>query len=187
MVDYNELRRAYDLSGGVNKAAVVVLFTAVQEAPEILFVVRKISESDRWSGQVAFPGGKWELIDKDLIDTARRELLEETGIDLGENLEVVEILKEASPSNMPQLKVTPFLVKASSKPSIKLSEELSTYFWASVRELERIRASIELPDRSRRDVLGFRKDGCIIWGMTARILEEALPKIVGLSNSPRLF
>lgn len=178
MVDINELKKAYDLSGGVNKAAVVVLYINSQDAPEILFVIRKMSENDRWSGQVAFPGGKWELTDRDLIDTARRELLEETGIDLDNDVEILTILKETSPSNMPGLKVIPFLVRASSKPSIKLSEELSTYFWASIRELEKVQASIKLPDGSWKNVLGFRKDGWIIWGMTARILEDALPKII---------
>jgi len=180
MVGLDELKKTHDLSGGVNKAAVVVLYTIGQDAPEILFVVRKISENDKWSGQVAFPGGKWEPVDRDLIDTARRELLEETGINLDSDVEIITLLRETSPSNMPELKVVPFLVRASSKPSIKLSEELSAYFWASIRELERAQALIVLPDSSRKNVLGFRKDGWIIWGMTARILEDALPKITGL-------
>jgi len=180
MVDLDELKKNYDLSGGVNKAAVIVLYAIGQDAPEILFVVRKVSENDKWSGQVAFPGGKWEPIDRDLIDTARRELLEETGIKLDSDVEVVGLLRETSPSNMPELKVIPFLVRASSKPSIRLSEELSTYFWASIRDLERVEALIVLPDSSRRNVLGFRKDEWIIWGMTARILEDALPKIISI-------
>lgn len=180
MVGVDELKKIFDLSGGVNKAAVIVLYVLGRDAPEILFVVRKMSESDRWSGQVAFPGGKWEPIDRDLIDTARRELLEETGIDLDNDVEVLTILKETSPSNMPELKVIPFLVKASSKPSVKLSDELSSYFWASIRELEKIETTIKLPDGSSRNILGFRKNGWIIWGMTARILEDALPRIIGL-------
>lgn len=180
MVDFKELKKMHDLSGGANKAAVIVLYTVGQGSPEILFVVRKISVRDKWSGQVAFPGGRWEPTDRDLIDTARRELLEETGIMLDKDLELLMILRETSPSNMPELKVVPFLAKASFKPSIKLSEELSTYFWASIDDLERVQTFIELPDGSRKNVLGFRKDEWIIWGMTARILEEAIPKIVSL-------
>ncbi|MEM1583801.1 MAG: CoA pyrophosphatase [Nitrososphaerota archaeon] len=180
MVDTSELKKTYDLSGGVNKAAVVVLYIIERGTPEILFVVRKISENDRWSGQVAFPGGRWEPVDRDLIDTARRELLEETSIDLDSDVEILAILKEVSPSNMPELKVIPFLVRASSKPPINLSEELSTYFWATIGELERVQASIMLPDGSWKSVLGFRKDEWIIWGMTARILEDALPRIIAL-------
>ena len=187
MVGFDELKKTHNLSGGVNKAAVVVLYTIGRDAPEILFVVRKVSENDKWSGHVAFPGGKWEPIDRDLIDTARRELLEETGINLDIDVEVVTLLRETSPSNMPELKVIPFLARVSSKPSIKLSEELSAYFWASVKELERVQALIVLPDSSRKSVLAFRKDEWIIWGMTARILEDALLKITGYGNSSKFF
>src|SRR3712207_7728770 len=37
-----------------------------------------------WSGHMALPGGGWEPGDKDVYDTARRETLEEIGVDLDE-------------------------------------------------------------------------------------------------------
>ncbi|MEN2974794.1 MAG: CoA pyrophosphatase [Candidatus Caldarchaeales archaeon] len=172
-----KLKNPSKLSGGADKAAVVVLYSTSFSPPEILFVVRKISERDRWSGQVAFPGGRWNPIDRDLLDTAKRELMEETGLRLDIDVELVDILSEVSPRNMPELKVTPFLARTSSKPSIRLSEELSEYFWASLEDLERVETIVELPDGSKRNVLGFRSGRWIIWGMTARILEQALPLI----------
>ncbi|MCS7125825.1 MAG: CoA pyrophosphatase [Aigarchaeota archaeon] len=171
------LKNAPDISGGEKKAAVVVLYTTSSNPPEILFVVRKISERDRWSGHVAFPGGRWEPKDKSLLDTAMRELLEETGLRLDKDMELVDILSEVSPKNEPELKVIPFLARTSSKPLIRLSEELSTYFWASIKDLEKMEAIVELPDGSKKSVLGFRSGNWIIWGMTARILEQALPII----------
>ncbi|GES82818.1 nudix family hydrolase [Rhizophagus clarus] len=51
--------------------------------PEILYVKRALRQGDRWSGQIAFPGGKRDSNDFDDLDTAERETFEEVGLDLG--------------------------------------------------------------------------------------------------------
>ncbi|CAG8436678.1 6380_t:CDS:2 [Ambispora gerdemannii] len=51
--------------------------------PEILYIKRALREGDRWSGQMAFPGGKQDPVDVDDLDTAERETFEEVGLDLG--------------------------------------------------------------------------------------------------------
>ncbi|KAI9246531.1 hypothetical protein BY458DRAFT_560571 [Sporodiniella umbellata] len=48
---------------------------------EVLFMKRASREGDRWSGHVAFPGGKDEPGESDL-ETACREVWEEIGLDL---------------------------------------------------------------------------------------------------------
>ncbi|RHZ60972.1 hypothetical protein Glove_350g46 [Diversispora epigaea] len=53
--------------------------------PEILYIRRALREGDRWSGQMAFPGGKQDPEDVDDLDTAERETFEEVGFDLGNN------------------------------------------------------------------------------------------------------
>ncbi|RCH89106.1 hypothetical protein CU098_005606 [Rhizopus stolonifer] len=50
---------------------------------EILFMQRTARAGDRWSGHVAFVGGKNEQGESDR-DTAKREVLEEIGIDLND-------------------------------------------------------------------------------------------------------
>ncbi len=45
--------------------------------PEILYIKRALREGDRWSGQMAFPGGKRDSDDVDDLDTAERETFEE--------------------------------------------------------------------------------------------------------------
>ena len=52
------------------------------DSSEILFIKRAASPADPWSGNVAFPGGKRDPIDRDDFDTAVRETREEVGIDL---------------------------------------------------------------------------------------------------------
>lgn len=50
--------------------------------PEILFIRRTTRKGDRWSGHVAFPGGKRESSDADDRSTSIRETEEEIGLDL---------------------------------------------------------------------------------------------------------
>lgn len=50
----------------------------------MLYIRRTSRQSDRWSGHVAFPGGKREAGDESSSYTAMRETFEEVGIDLAE-------------------------------------------------------------------------------------------------------
>lgn len=52
--------------------------------PEILYIKRATRITDRWSAQVAFPGGRQEPDDENSLFTAYRETWEEVGIDLAE-------------------------------------------------------------------------------------------------------
>jgi 8-oxo-dGTP pyrophosphatase MutT (NUDIX family) len=51
---------------------------------EILFLKRATNPTDRWSGDVAFPGGRQQQGETDK-ETAMRETLEEIGLDLHES------------------------------------------------------------------------------------------------------
>jgi len=58
---------------------------AAQSTPDttqLLYIKRAVYEGDRWSGHVAFPGGKADAGDADDGATAVREAREELGIDL---------------------------------------------------------------------------------------------------------
>ncbi len=60
----------------------VILKGKTFETLEIAFIQRAFNAKDRWSGQLAFPGGKKEDFDKTDLDVALREAKEEVGIDL---------------------------------------------------------------------------------------------------------
>ncbi|KAI8823142.1 uncharacterized protein EV422DRAFT_487526, partial [Fimicolochytrium jonesii] len=49
--------------------------------PEILFVRRAVNQRDRWSGHMAFPGGKADP-DETEQEAAERETVEEIGLDI---------------------------------------------------------------------------------------------------------
>jgi len=48
---------------------------------EILYIRRSLSPTDRWSGDLALPGGKANLGENDK-ETCERETMEEVGLDL---------------------------------------------------------------------------------------------------------
>ena len=163
------------LEGGRGRAAVVAVLNLEEPSdPEILFVVRRISSRDLWSGEVAFPGGMWMEGDRDILETAARELWEETGMRLGEDAKVLGVLDEVAPSNMPQLKVTPFLAEAKGRPRIKLGEELASYFWARASSLEPTEKIRRDSNGGYRVFPGFRYSAWVIWGVTGRILKQIL-------------
>ena len=49
---------------------------------QVLFIERVTRSGDRWSGQMALPGGKRDPEDRDLHATAVRETMEEVGVEL---------------------------------------------------------------------------------------------------------
>ncbi len=71
---------------------------------EILFVKRATNKKDKYSGNIAFPGGRVEKSDRNSLETSIRETLEEIGINLDdinyynnidkENIEHLEVVKE---------------------------------------------------------------------------------------------
>ena len=63
------------------QAAVSVVIRGRGEL-DFLLIKRARSERDPWSGHMALPGGRRDDSDGDLLHTARRETLEETGVDL---------------------------------------------------------------------------------------------------------
>jgi 8-oxo-dGTP pyrophosphatase MutT (NUDIX family) len=50
--------------------------------PEILFIKRAQNKRDKWSGNIAFPGGRRDADDADDCAAAVRETWEEVGIDI---------------------------------------------------------------------------------------------------------
>ncbi len=63
-------------------ATALVLHEHGDHGVEALLIERARRRGDRWSGQMALPGGRRDDTDVDLVHTARREAREEVGITL---------------------------------------------------------------------------------------------------------
>ena len=77
--------RAVPRSSRLHHASVAVVFhLTAKEELALLLIQRAENPQDRWSGHMAFPGGRQQPEDIDLVETARRECQEEVGFDPGE-------------------------------------------------------------------------------------------------------
>jgi 8-oxo-dGTP pyrophosphatase MutT (NUDIX family) len=83
---------------GMIAAAVAVILHDGDDGLETLFIHRAVRAGDTWSGQIAFPGGRREPGDGDLLVTAIRETHEEIGVALtaAERLGVLDDLSPVS-------------------------------------------------------------------------------------------
>jgi 8-oxo-dGTP pyrophosphatase MutT (NUDIX family) len=61
-------------------AAILIPFTCIDESWHLLFIRRTWHEQDRHGGQVAFPGGRVEAADPNVVAAALREAEEEVGL-----------------------------------------------------------------------------------------------------------
>jgi 8-oxo-dGTP pyrophosphatase MutT (NUDIX family) len=134
------------------------------------------------SGQVSFPGGKWEPGDKNLIETAKRETFEEIGIK-STDVKTIGQLTDLfiSPSNT---KVTP-IVGYTMKPPVFV---IDTY---EVKELMEVplshllngnnikRKDISVRGNFKLNAPYYDVEGKVVWGATAMMLSE-LVSIINL-------
>lgn len=147
--------------------------------PELFFIQRAEYEGDPWSGHVAFPGGREEPGDESLIDTAIRETLEETRIDLRIAAHAIGVLNDLDPRTirLPHIVVRPFVFLFPDAAEPVLSEEVARAFWVPLsvlmdrsvwRDTTVKAGNVEL---SR---FAFHHEGYVVWGMTERILSGLL-------------
>src|SRR5262245_51874152 len=114
---------------GMIAAAVAVILHDGDEGVETLFIHRAVRAGDVWSGQIAFPGGRREPSDTDLLATAIRETREEVGVDLSaaERLGVLDDLHPRTPV-LPPVVVRPFVFASTARPMIEVSSEVQDAF-----------------------------------------------------------
>jgi 8-oxo-dGTP pyrophosphatase MutT (NUDIX family) len=160
---------------GMIAAAVAVILHDGDEGIEALFIHRAVRIGDTWSGQIAFPGGRREPGDVDLLDTAIRETHEEIGVDLtsAERLGTLDDLYPRTPV-LPPVVVRPFVFALTSRPPIVLNPEVQDAFWVSFRSLAgpgvRGEVTIDHPGIPRRVLPSYTLGKRTIWGMSERIL-----------------
>ncbi|ALM53162.1 CoA pyrophosphatase [Halomonas huangheensis] len=171
-----------------------VLIPIVNRPEPTLLFTRRANHLSTHGGQVAFPGGKREPQDADLLDTALRESCEEIALPR----ERVEILGQLSDVlSLYGIKVTPFVgVIPPDLPLVADSNELDVIFEVPLRHfLDDCRTHTDVIPVDGRDiyvpsyrVAAHQGDDHVIWGLSAMMLVELLAEgfdlPMGLFNKP---
>jgi 8-oxo-dGTP pyrophosphatase MutT (NUDIX family) len=160
------------------QAAVALVHSGGPEE-SILLIRRATNPRDPWSGHWSFPGGRRELTDIDLIDTALRELYEECGIVLPRDY-LVETLPVADAGRRTGriVRVAPFAFRVPEPLPTRVDPcEAAEALWLPVGTLA------DLSRHRMRPVPGLPEDLLFpaidlndipLWGFTYRILCEWL-------------
>jgi len=160
------------------RAAVAIVLTPDPPADSLLLIQRAEREGDRWSGQLAFPGGRWSPGDADLVATAKRETLEEVGVDLGQ-ARLIGTMDDLNPSTpvLPPIVVRPFVFTLPGRVPLALNQEVAGAWWLPLPEF--LRPGVYGPMEYQRygtvvRGLGYHLGVGLLWGMTERILTPLL-------------
>jgi 8-oxo-dGTP pyrophosphatase MutT (NUDIX family) len=146
----------------------------------IVLVIR--SDHGRHGGQLGLPGGREEPDDADLLATALREAEEEIGLARSD----VEVLAElpSFQTHVSNLRVQPYLgrIPASVHWQLQTSEVvgLLTPTVALLADPEARQTLPFTPPAASEPWLvdGILVDDHVLWGMTLRILDELVPRLV---------
>jgi len=147
--------------------------------PDALLLIRRAErEGDHWSGHLALPGGRWSEGDADLVATARRETLEETGVDL-HSASPIAALDDLVPRNpiLPPILVRPFVFTLPEQVPLQPNHEVAGAWWVPIEALLDP-AALRPYEYRRQDrsvqAIGYHLEIGVLWGMTERILTPLL-------------
>jgi 8-oxo-dGTP pyrophosphatase MutT (NUDIX family) len=157
----------------VAEAAVLVAITSGAD-PELL-LTRRAAHLTSHGYQVAFPGGKWEAGDADLVATALRESREEVNLD-----PLMVNIKGALPRRQSRwgVDVSPFVgivpegISLSPNPA-----EIDCIFMVPLRHfltVSPVRIDHVERQNMRLEVPVWQHQGFEIWGLTALIIQDLL-------------
>jgi 8-oxo-dGTP pyrophosphatase MutT (NUDIX family) len=159
-----------------SRAAVALILREGATGIELLFIRRAEHPRDPWSGQMAFPGGRAEPADADLMATAVRETVEEIGLDLGHAGELLGTLDEvrAMARMRPMdLTIQPFVFRVTTPTELLMSAEVKSLHWLPLAALlgSDLRSTMDyVHDGTSLRFPCVRVDEVVIWGLTYRML-----------------
>ncbi|HEY2017968.1 MAG TPA: CoA pyrophosphatase, partial [Bryobacteraceae bacterium] len=162
----------------MSEAAVAIIHARKPEE-SVLLMRRAEREGDSWSGHWSFPGGRRDPKDRDLLDTALRELQEECGIVLGrEQMEVALPHTIARRKAPPFLEVAPFVFGVEEPlPTVLDPREAAGATWVPLRLLRHSDAHVlrAVPGRPREMLFPtVELHGPPLWGFTYRLASSWL-------------
>jgi len=160
------------------RAAVALVLREAGQGLELLFIRRADDPRDPWSGHTAFPGGRSEFGDADLVATAVRETREELGLDLTRDADTLGALDEVqavSRMRRMDLAISPFVFRLQRETRLEPSAEVRSVHWLRIDDLlaDQHRSSMDHEHEGQVFRLPcLRLQDLVIWGLTLRMFED---------------
>jgi 8-oxo-dGTP pyrophosphatase MutT (NUDIX family) len=175
--------RTMNAPHGAKKAAVLILFYSGKNNNTHVLLTLRANYNGVHSNQVSFPGGKRDLDDKDLKETALRECFEEVGI----APERVTLLKEMTNVYIPpsNFLVTPYMAYAIGKLNFTPNREVAQVLETPLSDLlndDFVHFEIhKLRGTPKVQIPYFQLNDHKVWGATAMIISEVKELLKPLS------
>ena len=163
-----------DVSTSEFRAGVAVL---IRPDDHVCMIRRAVKEGDYWSGHMGFPGGREELQDRELLETAIRETKEEIGVDILPE----QCMGRLSDLNHPKLQVAAFVFRSGSNLEFILEEsEVAEVHWLPLHGFT------DVTHRSTRVATykGQEYEAPVVnigtadvWGISLRFIEDLIRRL----------
>ena len=176
-------RKPQEIAASSRAAVAALLRFEDQANPEVLLMRRAESETDRWSGQVCFPGGRAEPEDPDLQATAIRETHEELGFALEQCsrfLGPMDPLQAIARGRPLSTSISPFVYQQTQAPEIRLGPEAAHSFWLPLSRAAtgEFNSTFEYTAGEQRIPFPcWRYEGEVIWGLTFKMIGSLIQMV----------
>ncbi len=158
-------------------AVAAILRPMARGDAEVLLMKRVERASDPWSGQMAFPGGRYEPGDPDLLATAIRETHEEVGVQLLDHAQSIGRLDDLR-THTGDMLVRPYVFVLGAPVVLTPNVEVDELHWAPLSAIARGERETHFTwTREGGPSMrfpGYDVGGRVVWGLTHRMLQLLL-------------
>ena len=160
-------------------AAVAMLLRESASGPEVFFIRRAEQPRDPWSGHMAFPGGRQDVGDATLLQTAMRETREEVGLDLSieaEHIGQLDDLQAIARGKPQETVIRPFVFEVHRESPLQVDDrEVAEALWTPLLPLYRGEVDTVRPYQwhdTNIDFPAYDVGGRVVWGLTYQMLRS---------------
>ena len=163
-----------DVTSGTAKLSSVLII--IYGNPPKFIMTKKASNLKIHAGEIAFPGGKQDDGDADMLCTALRETREELNLDISRS-DVIGQLETVRTLNSNFI-ITPFVSIMRSLPTITCNQEVdSVLYIPAIPFLKTLRNDPD-PEHNRiQEMYTFTFKGHLVWGASARMLKQIFDRL----------
>ena len=158
-------------SGTAHHRLASILVVIYGDCEPVILMTEKPKYMKFHAGEIAFPGGKLDACDENLLDTALRETREEIGLVVS-RVDVIGQLEPVATLNSGFL-ILPFISIVDKIPPLSANSEVEKILHIPLEAFLKTESldSYHSHD-SFKEMYTFEYDGQVVWGASARILKQ---------------